>query len=110
MEKNNLLAKYEVETLEAESRMFRKKLTFKTTPMSIFYQEPPPHEEDISNKSQSPKLGHRKSLLPAVSEANRNINGRSSRFSLDEKVPQTLLEGLLLCIQRSHNGSLSLDS
>ncbi|RXH91578.1 hypothetical protein DVH24_020601 [Malus domestica] len=168
MEKNNLLAKYEVETLEAESRMFRKKLTFKTTPMSIFYQEPPPHEEatmlhligkeapkayfeaanncftiictvyyiyrkliknnvkyldeyhllyfglddfsaidaDISNKSQSPKLGHRKSLLPAVSEANRNINGRSSRFSLDEKVPQTLLEGLLLCIQRSHNGTI----
>ncbi|KAM2593141.1 hypothetical protein TB1_042335 [Malus domestica] len=135
MEKNNLQAKYEVETLEAEIRMFRKKLTFKTTPMPIFYQGPPPPKADLkklscrmplvdvpliflslvgcatfnncllgilvlsyfpilqyctdtNNKSLFPKLGRRKSLPPAVSEKNVNTNGRSSRFSLDEKVPQ----------------------
>ncbi|TQE03300.1 hypothetical protein C1H46_011112, partial [Malus baccata] len=67
-------------------------------------------DADTNNKSLFPKLGRRKSLPPAVSEANGNTNGRSSRFSLDEKVPQTMIEGLLLCIQRSHSGSLFLDS
>ncbi|KAB2629131.1 titin-like [Pyrus ussuriensis x Pyrus communis] len=50
-------------------------------------------DADTSNKSQSPKLERKKSLLPAVSEANRNINGQSSRFSLDEKVPQNTARG-----------------
>ncbi|KAM1266200.1 hypothetical protein ACFX2J_035797 [Malus domestica] len=35
------------ETLEADIRMFRKKLICKTTPMPIFYQEPPPTKADL---------------------------------------------------------------
>ncbi|KAM1056530.1 hypothetical protein ACFX13_030667 [Malus domestica] len=157
MEKNNLQAKYEVETLEAEIRMFRKKLTFKTAPMPIFYQEPPPPKADLkklscrmplvdvpliflslvgcatvnncllgkvlvlsyfpipqyctdTNKSQSSNIGCRKSLLPAVSEANGNANGRSRRFSLDEKVPQNTARGSSYVYPKKPQRSPFLDS
>ncbi|KAM1792157.1 hypothetical protein ACFX16_036179 [Malus domestica] len=43
------------ETLEADIRMFRKKLICKTTPMPIFYQEPPPPKTDL-NPSSTPSL------------------------------------------------------
>ncbi|BBG95512.1 Targeting protein for Xklp2 protein family [Prunus dulcis] len=141
MEKNNLQAKSKVETLEAEIRMLRKKLTFKATPMPSFYQEPPPPKVELkklsyvhwygflrhdmnrmhllslkllssyllhpwqfanvnhanptntNNKGQVSQAGRRKSLPPAVSEGNSNTNDRSSRLSLDEKVPQNSAKG-----------------
>ncbi|KAM1892740.1 hypothetical protein ACFX14_035864 [Malus domestica] len=43
------------ETLEADIMMFRKKLICKTTPMPIFYQEPPPPKTDL-NPSSTPSL------------------------------------------------------
>ncbi|KAM1266196.1 hypothetical protein ACFX2J_035794 [Malus domestica] len=54
------------ETLEADIRMFRKKLICKTTLMPIFYQEPPPPKADLKKvfrvyaPVQSPPSGHRR--------------------------------------------------
>ncbi|KAB2615113.1 titin-like [Pyrus ussuriensis x Pyrus communis] len=129
------------ETREAEIRMFRKKLTFKTTPMPIFSQEPPPPKADLKKLlcrmplvdvpliflslvgcatvnncllgkvlvlSYFPILQY--CTEPVFSEANGNANGRSSRCSLDEKVPQNTARGSSYVYPKKPQRSPFLDS